>query len=33
MISPSTEAQVAEVAAAVGHLARVQQRVCLGVLE
>ncbi|MGH9350500.1 MAG: homoserine dehydrogenase [Vicinamibacterales bacterium] len=33
MISPSTEAQIAEVAAAVHHLARVQQGVCLGVLE
>jgi len=33
MISPSTEAQIAEVVATVGHLARVQQHVCLGVLE
>jgi homoserine O-acetyltransferase len=33
MISPSTEARIGEVAAAVGHLARVQQTVCLGVLE
>ena len=33
MISPSAEARIAEVAAAVGHLERVQQRVCLGVLE
>jgi homoserine dehydrogenase len=33
MVSPSSEAQIAEVSAAVGHLARVQQSVCLGVLE
>ena len=33
MVSPSSEAQIAEVTAAVRHLARVQQHVCLGVLE
>jgi homoserine dehydrogenase len=33
MISPSTEAQIAEVAAGVGRLARVDQHIVLGVLE
>jgi len=33
MISPSTDAQIAEVAAAVERLARVEQHLCLGVLD
>jgi hypothetical protein len=33
MISPSTEAQIAEVAASVAGLARVETCLCLGVLE
>lgn len=33
MISPSTDTQVAEVASAIGRLARVEQRLCLGVAE
>jgi homoserine dehydrogenase len=33
MISPSTDAQIAEVTSAVERLARVQQRLCLGVLD
>jgi homoserine dehydrogenase len=33
MISPSTAAQMTELSAAIDHLARVQQRVCFGVLE
>ncbi|MBM3806923.1 MAG: alpha/beta fold hydrolase [Acidimicrobiia bacterium] len=33
MISPSTDSQIAEVTAAVERLARVEQRLCLGVLD
>ena len=33
MISPSSDEQIAEVASAVEHLARVQQRLCLGVMD
>jgi homoserine dehydrogenase len=33
MISPSTDAQIAEVTASVEHLARVERRLCLGVLD
>ena len=33
MISPSTDAQIAEVSSAVEHLARVERRLCLGVLD
>ena len=33
MISPSSDAQIAEVTAAVEHLARVEQRLCLGVMD
>lgn len=33
MISPSSDAHIAEVTAAVGHLARVEQRLCLGVMD
>jgi hypothetical protein len=33
MISPSTDSQIAEVASAVGRLARVERRLCLGVLD
>ncbi len=33
MISPSTDSQIAEVTAAVGRLARVEQHLCLGVLD
>ena len=33
MISASSDTQIAEVTAAVGHLARVEQRLCLGVMD
>ena len=33
MISPSSETQIAEVTAAVERLARVEQRLCLGVMD
>ncbi len=33
MISASSDSQIAEVTAAVGHLARVEQRLCLGVMD
>ena len=33
MISPSSDTQIADVTAAVDHLARVEQRLCLGVLD
>ncbi len=33
MISPSTDTQIAEVTAAVERLARVERRLCLGVLD
>ena len=33
MISPSTDTQIAEVTAAVERLARVEHRLCLGVLD
>jgi hypothetical protein len=33
MISPSSDAQIAEVTAAVERLARVEQRLCLGVMD
>jgi hypothetical protein len=33
MISPSADFQIAEVAAAVGQLARVERLICLGVLD
>jgi homoserine dehydrogenase len=33
MISPSTDTQIAEVTAAVGRLARVEQQLCLGVMD
>ena len=33
MISASSDTQIAEITAAVGHLARVEQRLCLGVMD
>jgi hypothetical protein len=33
MISPSSDTRIAEVTTAVEHLARVEQRLCLGVLD
>jgi hypothetical protein len=33
MISASSDTQIAEVTEAVGHLARVEQRLCLGVMD
>jgi hypothetical protein len=33
MISPSTDTQIAEVSSALERLARVEQRLCLGVLD
>jgi hypothetical protein len=33
MISASSDAQIAEVTTAVEHLARVEQRLCLGVMD
>jgi hypothetical protein len=33
MISPSSDSQIAEVSASVERLARVEQRLCLGVLD
>jgi homoserine dehydrogenase len=33
MVSPSSDSQIADVSAAVAHLARVEQRLCLGVLD
>ena len=33
MVSASSDSQIAEVTDAVGHLARVEQRLCLGVMD
>ena len=33
MVSPGSDGQMADVSAAIGHLARVEQRLCLGVMD